>query len=109
MNVPVPNGSVLDLVCWHSKDVTPLAINEVMRTAVDTDHWREIVEYVDEPVVSSDIVRTPYSATFDSLATMTLGDRVSKTLTWYDNSWGYAHRVVDLIERFQQIDAEIAS
>jgi glyceraldehyde 3-phosphate dehydrogenase len=109
MNVPVPNGSVVDLVCWHEKEVTPLAINEVMRTAIGSARWRELLEYVDEPVVSSDIVRTPYSATFDSLATMTLGDRVSKTLTWYDNGWGYAHRVVDLIERFQQLDEENAS
>ena len=66
------------------------------------------VEYVDDPVVSSDIVRRPYSATFDSLATMTLGNRVSKTLTWYDNGWGYAHRVVDLIGRFAEMGKEAA-
>ncbi|MGD9289544.1 MAG: glyceraldehyde 3-phosphate dehydrogenase NAD-binding domain-containing protein, partial [Desulfobacterales bacterium] len=99
MNVPVPNGSVVDLVCWHEKPVTKVAINEVVRTAASTDKWRKIIEYENEPIVSSDIIRSPYSTTFDSLATMVMGEHVSKTLAWYDNGWGYAHRVVDLINR----------
>jgi len=109
MNVPVPNGSVVDLVCWHNKPVTPLAINEVVRTAASTAKWREIIDFEDEPIVSSDIIRSPYSATFDSLATMVMGDHVSKTLAWYDNGWGYAHRVVDLINRFSALEKEAAS
>jgi glyceraldehyde 3-phosphate dehydrogenase len=108
MNVPVPNGSVVDLVCWHQKPVTKVAINEVVRTAASTDKWREIIEYEDEPIVSSDIIRSPYSTTFDSLASMVMGDRVSKTLAWYDNGWGYAHRVVDLINRFTELEKEAA-
>lgn len=96
INVPVRNGSVVDLVCWHAKPVTETAINAVVRTAVSSD-WQGIVNYEDDPIVSTDIVRSPYSSTFDSLATMVLGDKVSKTLSWYDNGWGYAHRVVDLI------------
>jgi glyceraldehyde 3-phosphate dehydrogenase len=108
MNVPVPNGSVVDLVCWHEKPVTKVAINEVVRTAASTDKWREIIEYEDEPIVSSDIIRSPYSTTFDSLASMVMGDRVSKTLAWYDNGWGYAHRVVDLINRFTEMEKEAA-
>jgi glyceraldehyde 3-phosphate dehydrogenase len=108
MNVPVPNGSVVDLVCWHEKPVTKVAINEVMRTAASTDKWREIIEYEDEPIVSSDIIRSPYSTTFDSLATMVMGEDVSKTLAWYDNGWGYAHRVVDLINRFTEMEKEAA-
>ena len=108
MNVPVPNGSVVDLVCWHEKPVTSLAINEVVRTAASTDKWREIIDYEEEPIVSSDIIRSPYSATFDSLATMVMGDHVSKTLAWYDNGWGYAHRVVDLINRFSAMEKEAA-
>lgn len=109
MNVPVPNGSVVDLVCWHEKPVTSTAINEVVRTAASTDKWHDIIDYEDEPVVSSDIIRSPYSATFDSLATMVMGDHVSKTLAWYDNGWGYAHRVVDLINRFSAMEKEAAS
>lgn len=108
MNVPVPNGSVVDLVCWHEKPVTKVAINEVVRTAASTDKWREIIEYEDEPIVSSDIIRSPYSTTFDSLASMVMGNHVSKTLSWYDNGWGYAHRVVDLINRFTEMEKEAA-
>ena len=108
MNVPVPNGSVVDLVCWHEKPVTKVAINEVMRTAASTDKWRTIVHYEDDPIVSSDIIRSPFSTTFDSLATMVMGDSVSKTLGWYDNGWGYTHRVVDLINLFTDMEKEAA-
>jgi glyceraldehyde 3-phosphate dehydrogenase len=108
MNVPVPNGSCVDLVCWHEKPVTVTAINEVVRTAAAAS-WQGILHYEDEPIVSSDIIRSPYSSTFDSLATMVLGDRVSKTISWYDNGWGYAHRVVDLMRRFIAFDEEEAA
>jgi len=107
MNVPVPNGSVVDLVSWHDKPVDPVAINEVMRTAI-ASQWKGILDYEDDPIVSSDIVRSSYSGTFDSLATMVLNDRVSKTLVWYDNGWGYANRVVDLIGRFAELGKEAA-
>lgn len=96
ISVPVPNGSVVDLVCWHEKPVTETAINEVVRTAAAAD-WQGILAYEDDPIVSSDILRSTYSGTFDAEATMVLGEKVSKTLCWYDNSWGYAHRVIDLI------------
>ena len=108
MNVPVPNGSVVDLVCWHEKKVTKEAINEVIRTAAASDRWREILHYEDDPIVSSDIIRSAYSSTFDSMATMVQKEIVSKTLAWYDNGWGYAHRVVDLIKKFMEIDKEAA-
>jgi len=108
MNVPVPNGSVVDLVCWHEKPVTELAINEVIRTAAASDRWRGILNFEDDPIVSSDIIHSTYSSTFDSLATMVQKENVSKTLSWYDNGWGYAHRVVDLIRKFMEIDKEAA-
>jgi len=108
MNVPVPNGSVVDMVCWHEKPVTVTAINEVIRTAAATDHWQCILNYEDDPIVSSDIIRNPFSSTFDAQATMVQQDRVSKTLVWYDNGWGYAHRVVDLIYKFYDMDKEAA-
>ena len=107
MNVPVPNGSVVDLVCWHEQALTAEAINEVVRTAA-ASHWAGIVDYEHEPIVSSDILRSTYSSTFDSLATQVLGDRVSKTLSWYDNGWGYAHRVIDLVHRFAELEREAA-
>jgi glyceraldehyde 3-phosphate dehydrogenase len=108
MNVPVPNGSVVDLVCWHARPVTKTAINEVVRTAA-ASRWKGIVGYEDDPIVSSDVARVADSSTFDSLATMTLGERVSKTLAWYDNGFGYAHRVVDLLARFARMDRKEAA
>lgn len=108
MNVPVHNGNVVDLVCWHEKPVTKLAINEVVRTAASSQHWKRIIHWEDDPIVSSDIMRSPYSSTFDSLATMVLGAEVSKTLAWYDLSWGYVNRVVDLIQRFMVLDGTAA-
>src|SRR5664279_3513046 len=105
MNVPVPNGSAVDLVCWHERKVTVTAINEVVRTAIAAK-WKGIMEYETEPIVSSDVTHSSFSSTFDSLATMVLGENVSKTLSWYDAGWGYAHRVVELLERFQALDRE---
>ncbi|MEE8112403.1 MAG: type I glyceraldehyde-3-phosphate dehydrogenase [Acidobacteriota bacterium] len=107
INVPVANGSVVDLVCWHDRKVTASAINEVIRTAAG-GRWKGILAYEDAPIVSSDIVRSSHSSTFDSRATMVLGERLSKTLAWYDNGWGYTHRVVDLIQRFAKWDREAA-
>jgi len=106
MNVPVPNGSVVDLVCWHDSPVTVDAVNEVVRTAAKSRRWQRILDYTEDPIVSSDIQQSEFSGTFDSLATMVLGDRVSKTLTWFDNGWGYAHRVVDLIRRFAELESQ---
>jgi len=99
MNVPVSNGSVVDLVCWHERPATRDAINEVLRTAAGSGRWRRVLRYEDEPIVSSDVARSSFSSTFDSLATMTLTDRVSKTLSWFDSGYGYAHRAVELVER----------
>jgi glyceraldehyde 3-phosphate dehydrogenase len=104
MNVPVHNGNVVDLVCWHERPVTVTAINEVVRTAAASSAWKPIVHYEPDPIVSSDIIRSPYSSTFDAQATMVLGERVSKTLAWYDLSWGYVNRVVDLIQRLMVLD-----
>lgn len=108
MNVPVANGSVVDLVCWHDRPVTVEAVNEVVRTAASTDRWKDVLEYATDPIVSSDVLLTPYSGTYDSLATMVLGKNVSKTLTWFDNGWGYSHRVVDLLRCFRQFEKEAA-
>ena len=79
-------------------------VNEVVRTAASTDRWRRVIAYEHEPIVSSDVARSAWSSTFDSLATMVLGEKVSKTITWYDSGFGYAHRAVDLIERFARLD-----
>lgn len=104
MNVPVANGSLVDLVCWHKKTVTVNAINEVIRTAA-AGSYRGIIDYESEPIVSSDVLHSPYSATFDAQATMVLGEKMSKTIAWFDNTWGYANRLVDLIRRVAALEA----
>lgn len=104
MNVPVRNGSLVDLVCWHEKKVTTTAINEVIRTAAATKRWNRYVRWEHEPIVSSDVAQSPYSSVFDSLAAMTMSDRVSKTVSWFDSGYGYAHRALDLLRRFEELD-----
>jgi glyceraldehyde 3-phosphate dehydrogenase len=103
MNVPVVNGSVVDLVCWHEREVTPAAINAALEAAAASARWRRILSYEREPIVSSDVARSPWSAVFDSLATMTLGPKLSKTLSWFDSSFGHAHRGVELLEKMAAI------
>jgi glyceraldehyde 3-phosphate dehydrogenase len=102
--VPVRNGSCVDLACWHSRKVTKTAVNEVVRTAASTGRWNRVLRWESDPIVSSDVARSWWSSTFDSLATMVLGDNVSKTISWYDSGFGYAHRAVDLVERFAALD-----
>jgi glyceraldehyde 3-phosphate dehydrogenase len=104
VSVPVRNGSCVDLVCWHSRPVTKTAVNEVMRTAAATDRWKRVLLYESDPIVSSDVARSWYSSTFDSLATMILGEKLSKTVSWYDSGFGYAHRAVDLVDRFAELE-----
>jgi glyceraldehyde 3-phosphate dehydrogenase len=107
LNVPVPNGSVVDLVCWHRRPVTVESINQAMRDAAASG-LRGILAYEEGEIVSADILLSPYSATFDSLATMVIGDRLSKTLSWFDNGWGYAHRAIDLVRRFAELERRAA-
>jgi glyceraldehyde 3-phosphate dehydrogenase len=98
MNVPVPDGSVVDFVVQLEKKVTAGAVNEAVRTAAASD-LAGIVEYETEPVVSSDVIGNAHSAVFDALGTQVIGGDLVKVLGWFDNGWGYAHRVVDLVRR----------
>ena len=97
LKVPVPNGSLVDMVSHTRKEVTVDAINEVVRTA-SASLYKGVLGYETDPIVSSDIKKSPYSSTFDSLATMVLDGHMVKTIAWFDNGWGYAHRVVDMID-----------
>jgi glyceraldehyde 3-phosphate dehydrogenase len=103
LNVPVPNGSLVDMTMFTRAAITKAAVNEVVRTGIAAK-FPKYVEYAQDPIVSSDVKMSPYSSTYDSLATTLLGEHMVKTIAWYDNGWGYAHRVVDLIERLAQID-----
>ena len=94
--VPVPDGSVTDLVALLDRDVTVEEINEAYKTAAE-GHLDGILRYTEDPLVSSDIVGDPHSCVFDAPSTMAIGNMV-KVIGWYDNEWGYSNRLVDLTE-----------
>jgi glyceraldehyde 3-phosphate dehydrogenase len=99
IRAPVPTGSVVDLVFQASRDVTVEEINEAVEAKADSGALEGILSYTEDPIVSTDIVHSPYSSIFDSLLTMVIENRTVKILAWYDNEWGYSNRVVDLAER----------
>jgi glyceraldehyde 3-phosphate dehydrogenase len=94
MRVPVMDGSVTDLVVQLEREVAVDEVNAAFRAAADGP-LKGYLHYTADPIVSSDIVGTPYSCTFDSLLTMSFGDQV-KVIGWYDNEWGYSNRLADL-------------
>ena len=94
LRVPVPTGSVTDFVANLKKPATVEEINAAYKKAAEGE-LKGILEYTDEPIVSSDIVTNPHSCVFDSGLTMSMGTMV-KVLGWYDNEWGYSNRLVDL-------------
>jgi glyceraldehyde 3-phosphate dehydrogenase len=94
MRVPVPTGSVTDLVVQLDRDVTKEEVNAAFKQAAETE-LKGVLEYTEDALASSDIVNWPASCTFDSLLTMSQGNQV-KIVGWYDNEWGYSNRLVDL-------------
>ncbi|MBU1700939.1 MAG: type I glyceraldehyde-3-phosphate dehydrogenase [Candidatus Eisenbacteria bacterium] len=102
MNVPVPDGSTVDLVTLMSRNVTAAEVNKLVWSAAQST-YKNIVEFSTSPIVSSDIIGNPHSAIFDSLSTLVIGGNLLKTVTWYDNGWGYANRVVELIQKLAKI------
>ena len=96
LRVPVPNVSIVDLTALLGKEVTAEEVNEAYKRAAEGE-LKGILAYTEEPVVSSDLNHSPYSAIVDGLSTMTIGDLV-KVLAWYDNEWGFSCRMVDVIE-----------
>jgi glyceraldehyde 3-phosphate dehydrogenase len=98
MRAPVPTGSIVDLVVQVAKETSKDAVNELFRSKADTGDLKGILLYTDEPLVSTDIIHSPYSSIFDSDLTMVNGNMV-KVFGWYDNEWGYSCRLVDLVTR----------
>jgi glyceraldehyde 3-phosphate dehydrogenase len=99
VRAPVPTGSVVDLVFTASRDTSVEEINEAVRSRADSGRLEGILQYTDEPIVSTDIAGSPYSSIFDSELTMVLDGRLVKVISWYDNEWGYSNRLVDLTRR----------
>ncbi|MBT5955010.1 type I glyceraldehyde-3-phosphate dehydrogenase [bacterium] len=97
MRVPTPDGSVVDLVCEVEKGTTKEEVNALIKEAAN-GAMEGVVEYVDEPIVSCDVIGNPHSSVFDSLLTMVDGNMI-KIVSWYDNEIGYSSRVVDLVSK----------
>ncbi|PRP90479.1 Glyceraldehyde-3-phosphate dehydrogenase [Enhygromyxa salina] len=95
LRVPVPDGSITDIVATLSRDVTIDGIHEALRAA-EAGPMAGFLEVSDQQLVSTDIVGNPNSSIIDSLSTMAIGSRTVKLLSWYDNEWGYANRCVDM-------------
>ncbi len=104
MRVPVPDGSVVDLNVRLDKEVTTDEVNDVIRSASESGPLKNVLQYSNLPVVSTDIIGNPHSSIFDAPFTRVIGGNFVKTLNWYDNEWGYSNRVVDLLETLYALD-----
>jgi glyceraldehyde 3-phosphate dehydrogenase len=98
MRVPVPDGSIVDLVCRLRNEPSVEQVNAAVRDAA-AGPLQRFVEYSEVPLVSTDIIGNPHSSIFDALSTQSAEDGFVKVVAWYDNEWGYSNRVVDLIDR----------
>jgi glyceraldehyde 3-phosphate dehydrogenase len=97
LRVPVADGSITDFTAVLGKEVTADEVRDAFRAASERGPLSRVLVYSDEPIVSSDIVGSPASCTFDAPLTMAIGSLV-KVMGWYDNEWGYSHRLIDLVE-----------
>ena len=102
LRVPVIDGACVDLVAECEKEVTVEAINDAMRQAAEGP-MKGLLEYCEDPIVSTDVLGNPASSVFDAGTTMVIGKHMAKIISWYDNEWGYSNRVVDLIAKAAQM------
>src|SRR4051812_7857425 len=99
VRAPVPTGSVVDLVFTASRETSVEEVNEAIRSRADSGRLEGILQYNDDPIVSTDIVGSPFSSIFDAPLTMVIDGRLVKVVAWYDNEWGYSNRLADLTQR----------
>ena len=95
IRVPVPDVSLVDLTFTPKRDSTREEVNQILKTASETDRLKGILDYTDEPVVSIDLMHTSASSTVDSLETTVLEGKLVRVVSWYDNEWGFSNRMVD--------------
>jgi glyceraldehyde 3-phosphate dehydrogenase len=99
VRAPVITGSVVDLVCEVSRGTSAEEVNAAFAERADSGPLEGILQYNEDPIVSSDIVTSSYSSVFDAPLTMVIDEKLVKVVSWYDNEWGYSNRVVDLAQR----------
>ncbi len=103
MRVPIPDGSIVDMVVELERSATVETVNAAMREAA-TSSMQGILQYSEEEIVSSDIIGNTHSSIFDSLLTQVIDGNLVKVVSWYDNEWGYSTRVEELIQRLAKMD-----
>jgi glyceraldehyde 3-phosphate dehydrogenase len=108
MRVPVPDGSTVDLVVELARPVSVEEVNAAVKKASEGS-MSGVLQYTEDPIVSTDIIGNPHSSVFDAGGTQVLGGTLVKVLSWYDNEWGYSNRVVDLIERLGTLKDPVKS
>jgi len=96
---PLPTGSLVDLTIEAARETTVEEVNAAFRAAAESDALAGILEYTEDPIVSSDIVKNPASAIIDASLTAVMEGTMVKVVAWYDNEWGYSNRVVELVQR----------
>jgi glyceraldehyde 3-phosphate dehydrogenase len=106
MRVPVPDGSIVDMVVELEKDASVEAINQAMKAAAEGP-MKGILSYSEAAIVSSDIIGNTHSSIFDAPLTQVLDGRMAKVVSWYDNEWGYSTRVEELVGRLAAMDGVI--
>lgn len=99
MRVPTPDGSVTDFTAILERSATKEEINAKFKEAAN-GAMKNILQYTEDPIVSSDIIGNPHSCILDADCTMVIGNHI-KIIGWYDNEFGYSSRIVDLVEKFQ--------
>jgi len=99
VRAPVPTGSVVDLTVQCARETSVDEINAALKAAADSGPLQGILQYTEDPIVSSDIVKSQYSSIVDSLLTAVMQGTMLKVVAWYDNEWGYSNRVVDLVQK----------
>jgi glyceraldehyde 3-phosphate dehydrogenase len=109
MRVPVPDGSMVDLVAVLEQKVTLEAVRAAFQNAAKKGDLKGILEYTEDPIVSQDIIGNPHSSIFDAGATMLMADNMVKIISWYDNEWGYSNRVVDLMRYSHRLKGKQAA
>jgi glyceraldehyde 3-phosphate dehydrogenase len=99
VRAPVPTGSVVDLTVECGRETSVEEVNAALKAASETGPLAGIMQYTDDPIVSTDIVKSQYSSIVDSLLTSVVDGTMLKVVAWYDNEWGYSNRLVDLVQR----------
>ena len=100
--VPVPDGSAVDLFVELEKETTIKEFNSIIKSAANTDRLKNILEYSESPIVSTDIIGNSKSSIYDTSGTNIINGKYLRVLNWYDNEWGYSNRVVDLVNLLDQ-------